>query len=72
MTIILYTGMSLVGVPYDGSLPEMAATAVERVRLSMWKNIFGILGVLGGAVIASSVYSRWGAIVMGGVIGTIG
>lgn len=72
MTIILYTGMSLVGVPYDGSLPEMAATAVERVRLSMWKNISGILGVLGSAVIASSVYSRWGAIAMGGVIGTIG
>ncbi|MBW4528327.1 MAG: MFS transporter [Phormidium tanganyikae FI6-MK23] len=72
MTIILYTGMSLVGVPYDGSLPEMAATAVERVRLSMWKNIFGILGVLGGAVIASSVYSRWGAIAMGGAIGIIG
>ncbi|MBW4523579.1 MAG: MFS transporter [Phormidium tanganyikae FI6-MK23] len=44
MTIVLYTGISLVGVPYDGSLPEMAATVEERVRLSMWKNIFGILG----------------------------
>lgn len=72
MTIVFYTGISLVGVPYDGSLPEMAATATERVRLSMWKNIFGIVGVLGGAVIASVVYSRWGAIAMGGVIGTIG
>lgn len=72
MTILFYTGTSLVSVPYDGSLPEMAATAVERVRLSMWKNIFGILGVLGGAVIASSVYSHWGAITMGGVIGMIG
>ncbi|MBD1824127.1 MFS transporter [Cyanobacteria bacterium FACHB-DQ100] len=72
MTIVFYTGTSLVGVPYDGSLPEMAATAAERVRLSMWKNIFGIVGVLGGAVIASSVYSRWGAIAMGGVIGLLG
>lgn len=72
MTIIFYTGISLVGVPYDGSLVEMAATPTERVRLSMWKNIFGIVGVLGGAIIASAVYSRWGAIAMGGVIGTIG
>ncbi len=72
MTIVFYTGVSLVGVPYDGSLPEMAATAAERVRLSMWKNIFGIVGVLGGAVITSIVYNQWGAISMGGVLGTLG
>lgn len=72
MTIVFYTGISLVGVPYDGSLAEVATTAVERVRLSMWKNIFGIVGVLVGAVIASVVYSRWGAVAMGAVIGMIG
>ncbi|MBD2080429.1 MFS transporter [Leptolyngbya sp. FACHB-17] len=72
MAIVLYTGISLVGVPYDGSLPEMAATAAERVRLSMWKNIFGIVGVLGGAIIGSAVYNQWGAIAMGGVIGILG
>lgn len=72
MTIVFYTGISLVGVPYDGSLAEVATTAAERVRLSMWKNIFGIVGVLAGAVIASVVYSRWGAVAMGAVIGVIG
>jgi GPH family glycoside/pentoside/hexuronide:cation symporter len=72
MTIVFYTGISLVGVPYDGSLAEVATTAVERVRLSMWKNIFGIVGVLAGAAIASVVYSRWGAVAMGAVIGVIG
>lgn len=72
MTIVFYTGISLVGVPYDGSLAELATTAAERVRLSMWKNIFGIVGVLAGAVIASVVYGRWGAVAMGTVIGVIG
>lgn len=72
MTIVFYTGISLVGVPYDGSLAELATTAAERVRLSMWKNIFGIIGVLAGAVIASVVYGRWGAVAMGTVIGVIG
>ncbi len=62
VTIAFYTGLSLVGVPYDGSLAEMAATPAEQVNLSMWKNVFGILGVLCSAFITSVLYSRWGAV----------
>jgi GPH family glycoside/pentoside/hexuronide:cation symporter len=72
LTIAFYTGLSLIGVPYDGSLPEVATTAAEQVNLSMWKNIFGLAGVLGSAVISSVVYSRWGPVAMGGLIGAIG
>ncbi|XGW00814.1 MAG: MFS transporter (plasmid) [Leptolyngbya sp. BL-A-14] len=72
LTIAFYTGLSLVGVPYDGSLPEVATTAVAQVNLSMWKNIFGIAGVLGSAVLGSVIYDRWGPVAMGGVMGVIG
>ena len=71
VTIAFYTGISLVGVPYDGSLPEMATTTAEHVNLSMWKNVFGIIGVLISASVASFIYSRWGAVAMSLVIGTI-
>lgn len=71
VTIAFYTGLSLVGVPYDGSLAEMATTPAEQVNLSMWKNVFGIVGVLCSAGISSVLYSRWGAVVMSLVIGVI-
>jgi GPH family glycoside/pentoside/hexuronide:cation symporter len=71
VTIAFYTGLSLVGVPYDGSLAEMATTPAEQVNLSMWKNVFGIIGVLCSAVIASVLYSRWGAIAMSVVMGAV-
>jgi GPH family glycoside/pentoside/hexuronide:cation symporter len=71
VTIAFFTSTSLIGIPYDSSLPELAATPAERVTLSMWKNIFGTVGVLLGALIAAPLYVNAGAKVMGLVVGSV-
>ncbi|MCY7336355.1 MAG: MFS transporter [Chamaesiphon sp.] len=72
VTIAFYTSFHLVGIPYDSSLPEMGGTASERVSLSMWKNIFGTLGVLIGAVIVAPLFTSVGALGMSLVVATLG
>ena len=71
VTIAFYTSLSLVNIPYDSSLPEMA-TPAEYVTLSMWKNIFGTTGVFIGALVAAPLFSNVGALAMGLVVGGIG
>ncbi|PIG91342.1 MFS transporter [Gloeocapsopsis sp. IPPAS B-1203] len=72
VTTAFYTCLSLISIPYDGSLPEMAAVPAEYVTLSMWKNIFGTTGVLLGALLASPLFSHAGALAMALVVGGIG
>lgn len=72
VTIAFYTSFHLVGIPYDSSLPEMGSTAPERVSLSMWKNIFGTVGVLIGAAIVAPLFSRVGALGMSLVVAALG
>ena len=69
---IFYTAFSLVGIPYDGSMPEMAKTSQDLVKLSTWKNIFGILGVMVGALVAAPLFESMGAIAMGIIVGIVG
>ncbi|MBW4575944.1 MAG: MFS transporter [Aphanothece sp. CMT-3BRIN-NPC111] len=70
-TVAFYTSLTLIGIPYDSSLSEMAATPAERVSLSMWKNIFGTLGVLIGALAAAPLFERFGAVWMSLGVGVI-
>lgn len=72
VTTAFYTCLSLVSIPYDGSLPEMAALPAEYVTLSMWKNIFGTTGVLLGALLAAPLFSHTGPLAMALVVGSIG
>lgn len=72
VTIAFYTSFHLVGIPYDSSLPEMGSTASERVSLSMWKNIFGTIGVLIGALIVAPLFSKVGALGMSLVVAVLG
>lgn len=72
VTIGFYTSLSLVSIPYDSSLPEMAATPADYVTLSMWKNIFGTIGVLIGVLITFPLFSSAGPVAMGLVVGGIG
>lgn len=72
VTIAFYTSFHLIGIPYDSSLPEMASTAAERVSLSMWKNIFGTLGVLVGALVVAPLFSSVGGLGMSLVVAAIG
>ncbi|MDA0268009.1 MAG: MFS transporter, partial [Cyanobacteria bacterium] len=71
ITIAFFTSTSFIGIPYDSSLPEMAKTPAGRVTLSMWKNIFGTVGVLLGAVIAAPLYVHASPKIMGLVVGSV-
>jgi GPH family glycoside/pentoside/hexuronide:cation symporter len=66
------TTYSLIGIPYDASMPEMAPDAKARVGLSYWKNVFGIIGVLIGSLVAAPLFGTIGPVYMGVVIGVVG
>lgn len=70
--LIYHTSFSLVGIPYDATLPEMAPETHARVGLSYWKNAFGILGVLIGSLVAAPLFESIGAVAMGAVVGWVG
>ncbi len=72
ITLMYRTAYSLVGIPYDGTLPEMAPDAKARVGLSYWKNLFGILGVLVGSLVAAPLFEQIGAVYMGIAVGVVG
>jgi GPH family glycoside/pentoside/hexuronide:cation symporter len=69
---IFYSAFSLVGIPYDGSMPEMASNPQDLITLSTWKNIFGILGVMIGVLAAAPLFESIGPLAMGIVVGTAG
>ncbi len=72
VTLLYRTAYSLVGIPYDGTLPEMAPDSKQRVGLSYWKNVFGIVGVLIGSLVAAPLFEQIGAVYMGIVVGVVG
>ena len=70
--LIYHTSYSLVGIPYDASLPEMAPETHARLGLSYWKGFFGIVGVLIGSLVAAPLFQSIGAVAMGAVVGSVG
>lgn len=70
--LIYHTSYSLVGIPYDASMPEMAPETHARLGLSYWKGFFGILGVLIGSLVAAPLFGSIGAVAMGAVVGAVG
>jgi GPH family glycoside/pentoside/hexuronide:cation symporter len=72
IAIIYFTSFSLVGIPYDATMPEMAPDSKERVKLSYWKSVFGIIGVLIGSLVAAPLFQSIGPVAMGIVIGAVG
>jgi GPH family glycoside/pentoside/hexuronide:cation symporter len=65
------TAYSLVGIPYDATMPEMAPDAKQRVGLSYWKSLFGIIGVLIGSLVAAPLFGTIGPAAMGAVVGLV-
>ena len=72
ITVAYFTTFSLVGIPYDGTLPEMAPDSHARVKLSYWKNVFGIAGVLVGSLVAAPLFDTIGPVAMGVAVGAVG
>jgi GPH family glycoside/pentoside/hexuronide:cation symporter len=69
---LFYTAYSLVGIPYDGTMPEMAQTPNDLVKLSTWKSILGILGVMIGALVAAPLFSSIGPVAMAVIVALVG
>ena len=65
INLLYRTAYSLVGIPYDATLPEMAPDSRQRVGLSYWKSVFGIVGVLIGSLVAAPLFQSIGAVYMG-------
>jgi GPH family glycoside/pentoside/hexuronide:cation symporter len=72
ITTLFYTAYSLVGIPYDGTLPEMASSPTELVTLSTWKNVLGTVGVLIGSLVAAPLFGTIGPAAMGAVVAAVG
>jgi GPH family glycoside/pentoside/hexuronide:cation symporter len=72
ITTLFYTAYSLVGIPYDGTMPEMASTPDELVTLSTWKSVFGTSGVLVGSLVAALLFESMGPVAMGAVVAALG
>lgn len=70
--LIYHTSYSLVGIPYDASMAEMAPETHSRLGLSYWKSVFGIIGVLIGSLVAAPLFGSIGAVAMGAVVGGVG
>lgn len=70
--LIYHTSYSLVGIPYDASMPEMAPETHARLGLSYWKGFFGIVGVLIGSLVAAPLFESIGAVAMGAAVGIVG
>lgn len=70
--LIYHTSYSLVGIPYDASMPEMAPETHTRLKLSYWKGFLGIIGVLIGSLLAAPLFESIGAVWMGAVVGIVG
>jgi glycoside/pentoside/hexuronide:cation symporter, GPH family len=69
---LFYTAYSFVGIPYDGTMPEMAENPADLVKLSTWKSILGILGVMVGALVAAPLFSSMGPVAMAGIVAVVG
>ncbi len=72
ITLIYFSTYSLVGIPYDGTMPEIAPTTEQRVVLSGWKNVFGILGVMVGSLLAAPLFASIGPVAMGLSVAVVG
>ncbi len=61
ITIPLFDAFfTFVVLPYYALLPEISVTSEERVRLSMWGNIFAIIGTAIGFILAPILFDTFG------------
>jgi GPH family glycoside/pentoside/hexuronide:cation symporter len=67
--LIYHTSYSMVGIPHDASMPDMAPETHAQLG---WKCLFGILGVLIGTLVAAPLFESIGAVAIGSVVGIVG
>lgn len=68
--LVFFTS-TLIMVPYQALLPELATTSRERISLSAMMAYFGIIGAVVASFISGLIIDFWGFIVMGVIIGVL-
>jgi GPH family glycoside/pentoside/hexuronide:cation symporter len=63
---------TIIGIPYDAVLAEIALTSEDRVKLTSWKLIYAIIGFLLVAIIAPGLFQNLGAFKMALVTAAVG
>jgi GPH family glycoside/pentoside/hexuronide:cation symporter len=63
---------TIIGIPYDAVLAEIALTSADRVKLTSWKLIYAIIGFLLVSLIGPILYYNQGPLVMAGVTAIVG
>jgi GPH family glycoside/pentoside/hexuronide:cation symporter len=70
--LVYSTAYSLAGIPYDATMAELANDNAERISLSSWKSVFGIIGVMIGSLLIAPLFETQGALFMGAVTAGVG
>ena len=70
--LVYSTAYSLAGIPYDATMAELASNNQERISLSSWKSVFGIVGVMVGSLLIAPLFESHGAFFMGAVTAMVG
>jgi glycoside/pentoside/hexuronide:cation symporter, GPH family len=70
--LVYSTAYSLAGIPYDATMAELANDNHERISLSSWKSVFGIMGVMIGSLLIAPLFESQGAVFMGSVTAGVG
>jgi len=70
--LVYSTAYSLAGIPYDATMAELASDNKERISLSSWKSVFGIMGVMVGSLLIAPLFESRGAFFMGAVTAMVG
>lgn len=65
---LMYT---VVSAPYEGILPEIAKTSQDRVSISAWRVLFGVVGAALGLVGSSLLIQNFGFQIMGLILGLV-
>jgi Na+/melibiose symporter-like transporter len=68
--LVFFTS-TLIMVPYQALLPELAVTNAERIKLSASMAYFGIIGAIFASFFSGLIVSRWGFLTMGFIIGVM-
>ena len=55
---VLFFSTTVANAPYEAWLPEVAVTSNDRVSLSAWKSLFGVMGAA-LALVASPLLVKW-------------
>lgn len=68
---LFFTAFTIAGVPYRSVVPDIAPTSRERIGVSAWMAVLGIVGVIIASAAGGPVIETFGYPAMGAILGVI-